>query len=138
MGIVSNRQSAADYDTDMKAAKAAGIDAFALNIGTDTYTHDQLTYAYESAASNSMSVFISFDFAHFKVDQISEVAALINEFGDKPGQLKIGNKIFVSSFIGDQLNVQALRDALPGKEIYFAPNFAPYLGTDSAQLDGAL
>lgn len=46
----------------MRRAKAAGIDAFALNIGVDPYTDAQLRLAYESAANNDMKVFISFDF----------------------------------------------------------------------------
>jgi hypothetical protein len=55
---VPNRRSASDYDNDMKLAKAAGIDAFALNIGTDSYTETQLRFAYESAVNNGMKVFI--------------------------------------------------------------------------------
>ncbi|KAJ6514680.1 hypothetical protein DFH09DRAFT_1332926 [Mycena vulgaris] len=35
MGITSTRSNSAAYDDDMRRAKAAGIDAFALNIGTD-------------------------------------------------------------------------------------------------------
>lgn len=35
IGVVDDRTSASDYDNDMQQAKAAGIDAFALNIGTD-------------------------------------------------------------------------------------------------------
>ena len=46
----------------MQRAKSLGIDAFALNIGVDSYTDQQLGYAYESAANNDMKVFISFDF----------------------------------------------------------------------------
>lgn len=38
VGIVSDRTSAADYDSDMTLAKGMGIDAFALNIGTDEFT----------------------------------------------------------------------------------------------------
>lgn len=62
IGIVGSRTSAADYDDDMRRAKAAGIDAFALNIGVDPYTDAQLRLAYESASNNDMKVFISFDF----------------------------------------------------------------------------
>ncbi|KAJ5861983.1 Glycoside hydrolase family 71 [Penicillium solitum] len=40
VGIVSNRQSASDYDDDIKRAQYIGIDAFALNIGTDSYTDE--------------------------------------------------------------------------------------------------
>lgn len=46
----------------MKRAKALGIDAFALNIGTDSYSDTQLDFAYESAANNDMKVFISFEY----------------------------------------------------------------------------
>lgn len=38
VGIVADRTSAADYDFDMSLAKDMGIDAFALNIGTDEFT----------------------------------------------------------------------------------------------------
>lgn len=62
IGIVADRTSASDFDNDMQRAKALGIDAFALNIGVDSYTDAQLGYAYESAANNDMKVFISFDF----------------------------------------------------------------------------
>lgn len=62
IGITGDRTSSADYDADMQRAKSLGIDAFALNIGTDWYTDTQLGFAYQSAADNDMSVFISFDF----------------------------------------------------------------------------
>lgn len=41
----------------MTRAKSIGINAFALNIGVDAYTDQQLGYAYESAANNDMKVF---------------------------------------------------------------------------------
>ncbi|KAJ0418493.1 glycoside hydrolase [Aspergillus carlsbadensis] len=69
IGIVSNHNSAADYDDDMQRAKALGIDAFALNIGVDPYTDQQLNLAYQSAANNDMKVFISFDFNWYKTNQ---------------------------------------------------------------------
>ncbi len=42
IGITSDRQSSSDYDSDMLLAKSYGIDAFALNIGVDPYTDQQL------------------------------------------------------------------------------------------------
>jgi len=139
MGIIPNRVSAADYDDDMKRAKAAGIDAFALNIGTDDYSHDQLSFAYESAANNDMKVFISFDFSRFKTgdSDVESVASFISDFGSKPGQMMVDDKVFVSTFIGDALDVGALRAALPDMPIYFVPNFNPSATPDPAELDGA-
>lgn len=137
IGIVGARTSAADYDADMKRAKAAGIDAFALNIGVDPYTDQQLQLAYESAANNGMKVFISFDFNWFHPNEASRVGQMIATYGSKPAQLKVDNKIFASSFAGDGLDVNALRQAA-GTDVFFAPNFHPEQGTDFGGLDGAL
>ncbi|CAG7948291.1 unnamed protein product [Penicillium nalgiovense] len=136
MGIVSNRESACDYDDDMKRAKDAGIDAFALNIGTDPYTDTQLYYAYESAARNGMKVFISFDFHWWQASQGSEVGAKIAQYASHPAQLMVDGKVFVSSFTGDGVDVDEIRSSA-GSEIFFAPNFHPGQG-DFDKIDGAL
>jgi hypothetical protein len=120
----------------MKRAKAIGIDAFALNIGVDPYTDAQLELAYESAANNDMKVFISFDFNWYHTDQAADVGAKVRQYGSKPAQLKVQDKIFVSSFAGDGLDVATLRSTA-GSDIYFAPNFHPGQG-DIGSLDGAL
>ena len=111
----------------MKLAKAAGIDAFALNIGTDSYTEAQLDYAYESAANNGMNVFISFDFNWYTIAQASEVGQLIKTYGGKPAQLKVEDKIFISSFQGDGLDLDAVASAsgFARTSLFFAPNFRP-------------
>ncbi|KAL8881909.1 MAG: hypothetical protein Q9198_000984 [Flavoplaca austrocitrina] len=122
VGIVAGRTGAADYDDDMTRAKSFGIDAFALNIGTDTFTDEQLGYAYQSAAKNGMKVFISFDFNWFKTSQTADVGAKIKKFGGQPAQLKVGDKVFVSSFSGDGLDLAAVRSAA-GRPLFIAPNF---------------
>ncbi|CAG8947730.1 unnamed protein product [Penicillium salamii] len=124
VGIVSNRQSASDYDDDMKRAKFAGIDAFALNIGTDSYTDKQLGFAYKSAAKNGIKVFLSFDFNWWQTSQGGAVGAKIAQYANFPAQLKVDGKVFVSSFAGDGVNIEAVRSAA-GRDIYFAPNFHP-------------
>jgi hypothetical protein len=50
LGFVGDRTSSTDYDDDMARGKSIGSNAFALNIGVDPYTN------------NDMKVFISFDF----------------------------------------------------------------------------
>ena len=105
-------------------AKAAGIDAFALNIGTDSYTDVQLGYAYQSAASHGMSVFISFDFNWWTIGQASDVGAKIAKFAGNDAQLRIDGKAFVSSFIGDNLDLNAVKGAA-GMDLFWAPNFQP-------------
>jgi hypothetical protein len=121
----------------MKRAKSLGIDAFALNIGVDPYTDQQLQLAYDSAANNDMKVFISFDFNWWNIGQVTAIGQKVAQYGDKPAQLIVDNKIFVSSFAGDGLNVEALRAAV-GRSIFFAPNFHPSEGTDISPVDGLL
>lgn len=139
MGIISGRTSAADYDSDMQLAKELGIDAFALNIGTDDFTEEQLTYAYESAANNDMKVFISFDFNWFDPATDAEtVGQMIGKYSTQAGQLTIDGATFASSFAGDGLDVSAVRSAA-GVDVFFAPNFHPVETPDpSAKVDAAL
>jgi hypothetical protein len=133
---VSNRQSPTDYDDDMKRARSLGIDAFALNIGTDPYTDTQLGYAYQSAAKNDMKVFLSFDFNWYNTGQTSAIGSKIKQYSGLPAQLKVDNKVFVSSFAGDGVDVNAIKSAA-GEDIFFAPNFHPGVG-DFSTIQGAL
>lgn len=121
----------------MRRAGSLGIDAFALNIGTDSYTGEQLDFAYQSAARNSMKVFISFDFNWWTTAQAAEIGQKIALYATRPAQLTVDDKIFVSTFAGDGLDVGTVRTAAR-VPIFFAPNFHPSLGTDVASVDGLL
>ncbi len=135
IGVVSDRTRAADYDTDMTRARSLGIDAFALNIGIDQFTDEQLGYAYQSAADNGMKVFISFDFNWWKTSQAADVGAKIKQYGGQSAQLKVGSngdQVFVSSFAGDGLNLDAVRSAA-GMPLFIAPNFQ---ASDAGSADG--
>lgn len=138
IGIISDRTSASDYDSDMQIAKDLGIDAFALNIGTDDFTDTQLGYAYDSAANNDMKVFISFDFNWFSpTDDATKVGEIIANYSSHSAQLKVDGKVFASSFSGDGLDVSAVKGAA-GTDVYFAPNFSPDKTSDVDVVDGAL
>lgn len=136
IGIVGNRKSADEYDADMRRAKESGIDAFALNIGTDPYTDEQLGFAYWSAARNDMKVFLSFDFNWWSPSNPSAIGAKIAQFAGLEAQLKVDNKPFVSSFAGDGIDRQSIVSAA-GRDIFFAPNFHPGQG-DFSSVQGAL
>ncbi|KAJ5432131.1 uncharacterized protein N7458_011287 [Penicillium daleae] len=137
IGITSDRSSASDYDDDMKRASSLGIDAFALNIGVDPYTDQQLQFAYASASQNGMNLFLSFDFNWWHTGQVQEIGQKIAQYASLPAQLMVDNKIFVSTFAGDDLNVADLRASV-GKPIFFAPNFHPSYGTNLSAVDGLL
>ena len=133
MGIV-DRQSADAYDEEFNIAKAARIDAFALNIGPGV-NNTQLGYAYESAGRVGIKAFISFDFNDglFSINDPTTVGDRIKAFKDNPAQLKIDNKPFVSTFAGPGLNVAAV-EAAAGSDIFFMPNW--YVGNDQTGTDG--
>ncbi|KAI0457320.1 glycoside hydrolase family 71 protein [Xylaria acuta] len=137
IGIIYVRTSSADYDDDMKRAKAIGIDALAFNIGVDPYTDQQLGYAYESANRNGMKAFLSFDFNWYHTNQAVEVGQKIAMYASQPAQLKFGDRVVASSFAGDGLDVAQMR-AAAGNNVWFAPNFHPEQGTDFSVIDGAL
>lgn len=139
IGIVGDRTSSADFDDDMKRAKALGIDAFALNIGVDGYTDTQLGFAYDSANNNGMKVFISFDFNWYSpTSGASAVGAKIAQYASKPAQLMVDGKVFASSFAGDGLDLATMRSAA-GVEVFWAPNFHPDQSDFSTvDIDGAL
>ncbi|KAL8765078.1 MAG: hypothetical protein Q9209_007739 [Squamulea sp. 1 TL-2023] len=117
----------------MTRAKSFGIDAFALNIGTDDFTDQQLSYAYQSAAKNGMKVFISFDFNWWKTGQAADIGAKIKQYGGEDAQLKVGDQVFVSTFAGDGLDLDTVRSAaeIP---LFIAPNFQ---ASNAAAADGA-
>lgn len=120
----------------MRLARRAGIDAFALNIGADEFTDTQLDYAYASAAANKMKVFLSFDFNSWDpTTSAGTVGSKIAKYANNTAQLKVDQKVFVSTFVGDALNVADVR-ATAGVPIFFAPNFSPG-SSNFAELDAA-
>jgi hypothetical protein len=123
----------------MKRASSLGIDAFAPNIGVDPYTDQQLQLAFASAARNSMKLFLSFDFNWWHTGQVQEIGQKIAQYAGLSAQLMVDDKIFVSTFAGDDLDVAALRASV-GKPIFFAPNFHPSYGTNTSisAVDGLL
>ena len=121
----------------MQRAKAYGIDAFAIDIATDSFTDTQLGYAYTSAANNGMKVFLSFDFNFWSTSSGTQVGQKIAQYASQSAQLMVDGKVFVSTFVGDGVDVSAIRSAA-GIPIYFAPNFHPSYGTSLAAVDGAL
>jgi len=118
----------------MKRARDYGIDAFALNIGVDPYTDQQLDYAYQSAADNGMKVFISFDFNWFSTGNPTVVGQKIAQYASRPAQLMVDGRVFASSFAGDGLDTAAVK-AAAGTNVFFVPNYHP--GASQNSLDGA-
>ena len=111
----------------MQAAKNAKIDAFALNIGTDSWSGDQIGFAFNSAGNNSMNAFISFDFNWYHIDQTDAIGAMLKQYASHPAYLKISGKPVVSSFQGDGLKLDDVASAagFARTDLFFMPYFQP-------------
>lgn len=133
-----------DWNQEILAAHAAGIDGFALNIGpNDHYTMPQLRQAYSAASSlfgGRFVLFLSFDMAAGEWP-VEQVVACINEFKNSPAQCRVNGLPFVSTFEGPQWaeNWPAVRQATGG--IYFVPDWSslgPHgVGEKLGLIDGA-
>lgn len=96
--------AASNWEADVKAAKAAGIDGFALNMGRDAYQPQNVQWAYDAGASNGLSMFLSFDLTSFPCQtaaDASTIADLAKKFAAHPAQAKYQNKVLMSTFAGD-------------------------------------
>ncbi|KZF20390.1 glycoside hydrolase family 71 protein [Xylona heveae TC161] len=91
-----------DWVSDVQAAKAAGIDGFALNIAPgDSYTDSSLQNAYNAAGSvGDFSLFLSFDYLSQGAWSASNVVSKINEYKQFSAQFQYNGKPLVSTFEG--------------------------------------
>ncbi|KAK6064742.1 glucan endo-1,3-alpha-glucosidase agn1 [Seiridium cupressi] len=141
VGLTSG-QASSQWSTDISDAKSAGIDGFALNVGsTDSWNDVQLPLAYAAAASaGSFSLFLSFDMAasSWTVDQVN---SLINQYKDEDAQFKVNSLPFVSTFEGPDWsdNWASVRSATGG--IFLVPDWsslgASGVGAKASLIDGA-
>ncbi|KAJ6509065.1 glycoside hydrolase [Mycena vulgaris] len=113
VGIVDG-YTQTDWANDIALAAATGIDAFALNIGTDSWTDPQLALAYAAARSTSFKLFISFDFAASPgfSDFNNQIVPRLKLYASDAAQLQWGNGALVSTFAGDGFDWSAVRSAV--------------------------
>lgn len=85
----------------MQLAQAAGIDAFALNVGaTDQTTTTQVPQAYGAAAQIGFKVFLSFDYAAQGPWSSQAVVNTIRTYANSPAQFTVNGLPLVSTFEG--------------------------------------
>lgn len=97
----ANAYGQSDWVDDMRLAQAAGIDAFALNVGaTDQTTTTQVPQAYTAAAQIGFKVFLSFDYAAQGPWSSQAVINTIRAYANSPGQFKVNGLPLVSTFEG--------------------------------------
>ncbi|KAI0192685.1 glycoside hydrolase family 71 protein, partial [Xylaria flabelliformis] len=151
VGIVEN-YTVDDWKADITQAQAIGIDGFALNCAPpriDSYTPKQLANAYQAAQALNFKMFISFDFAYWSTGDTPEITSIVGNYSSHPAQARYRDAIFanilsdggaiVSTFVGDNMNWNAVKQALPNQKITALPNIQDpnYLASAQTGLDGA-
>ncbi|GFF25735.1 glucan endo-1,3-alpha-glucosidase agn1 [Aspergillus udagawae] len=101
--MVTNSQNytAADWESDMKLAKDAHIDAFAMNMAWKDSTNDpSLEMAFNAANSVGFKLFFSFDYAGNGPWSQDTVIHMIQQYGSNGAYFQYKGKPFVSTFEG--------------------------------------
>ncbi|KAJ7471811.1 glycoside hydrolase [Mycena latifolia] len=114
-----------DWEADIKQIHANGVDAIALNIGSDSWEVDQVASAYAAAkaAGSSYKLFLSFDFTSWPCD-VAATVAQANRYAYHPNQFMVDGKPMVSSYEGSCLSVDQWAQVKDGTGGYLMP-FVP-------------
>jgi glucan endo-1,3-alpha-glucosidase len=141
VGIVENF-SIEDWKTDINQAKEIGIDGFALNCApprVDSYTTKQLANAYAAAEELDFKMFISFDFAYWSTGDTALITEFVGNYSSHPAQARYNDGAIVSTFVGDNMDWNAVKNALPNQKITALPMIQDpaWLASANTGLDGA-
>jgi glucan endo-1,3-alpha-glucosidase len=146
--------SRSDWVTDINAARAAGIDGFALNVGTEQWQRDQAAVAYSAAEGTGFKMFLSLDMTSLGCWSQSDANNLVSytsQFAKSSAQAHHNGKVLVSTFSGSDCNfgvggsngwqtqyVDALKNQ--GVNIFFVPSIFSDVSTFSSNtwMDGEL
>lgn len=122
--------------TDIKLASSKGIDAFALNVGSDSWEPSQVANAFAAARklATPFKLFFSFDMSSLPCATGNDGTALrnyIRTYAAHPNQLLYNSRVFVSTFAGESCTFgrasvndgwrYTLKVGLP--DVHFVPAF---------------
>jgi glucan endo-1,3-alpha-glucosidase len=145
-----------DWASDIAEAYAAGIDGFALNMGSDSWQPDRINDAYTAATSfgNGFKLFLSLDMTVLSCGSSSDAAnlvSLVQSHASSSAQAMHNGQVLVSTFAGSDctfgtgsnnawqtLFVNALTN--DGVDIFFVPSVFSDVSTFSSDtwMDGEL
>ena len=92
-----------DWMTDIGLAKAAGIDGFFLNIGSDSWQPARVADAYSAAAASGFKMAMSFDMTVLSCGGTENVALIQSyaKYFTHSAAAKVNGKSVVTTFAGD-------------------------------------
>ncbi|KAK3351870.1 glycosyl hydrolase family 71-domain-containing protein [Neurospora tetraspora] len=124
-----------DWLDDMRQAKKAHIDAFALNMAHGEETNEKsLSAAFSAAASEGMQLFFSFDYAGNGPWPKETVIEYITKYGSSGAYFHHNGKPFVSTFEGPD-NADDWIDIKSQTSCFFMPDWSS-LGAKKAMAAG--
>ncbi|KAJ4495692.1 glycosyl hydrolase family 71-domain-containing protein [Lentinula edodes] len=113
--------------SDVQQISAMGVDAVALNIGSDTWQWDRVVDAYNAAAASGtgLKMFISFDYTSFVCDNGYATTNWTNYFAKYPAQFTVNGKPMISTYGGgyDCLGVANWKTVKANTNGYLMPFF---------------
>ncbi|KAG8845972.1 hypothetical protein FRB96_002198 [Tulasnella sp. 330] len=129
--IVGNTygRTSADWTNDIKLAAAQNIDAFALNMGSDSWQPDRMQDAYDAAAALSsqgitFKMFVSFDMTSLNCGSTGTIVSIMQRFASHPAQMKTSaGEMWVSTFDGGSCSMWQSTLNSAGVSYKFIPAF---------------
>ncbi|KIK69895.1 glycoside hydrolase family 71 protein [Collybiopsis luxurians FD-317 M1] len=124
-----------DWAADIAAAKAIGIDGFALNTAVDDYEVSKYPDAFAAAEAADFQMFISFDMTYNWAE--ADMVSLVQTYASSPSYYKWNGNPLVSTFAGDAQDNNFWASfksdlANAGIEISLAPAFIDFRDPSSA------
>ncbi|WRT64077.1 uncharacterized protein IL334_001005 [Kwoniella shivajii] len=136
-----------NWASDISAAKAAGIDGFALNMGSDSWQVDRISDAFSAAGSSGFKLFLSLDMTVLPCGSgdASNLVNLVKKFAGLSAQATHNGKVLVSTFAGSDCGLNWKNDFVnslssSGVDIFFVPSIFSNPSTFSSNdwMDGEL
>ncbi|PYH42396.1 glycoside hydrolase family 71 protein, partial [Aspergillus saccharolyticus JOP 1030-1] len=124
--MVTNSQNytASDWESDMKLAQDAHIDAFTLNMAWQDSTNDNsVEAAFDAADSVGFKLFFSFDYAGNGPWSKDTVISIIQQYGSNGAYFLYNGQPFVSTFEGPG-NAEDWVEIKAQTNCYFIPDWS--------------
>ncbi|KAF4609956.1 hypothetical protein D9613_010542 [Agrocybe pediades] len=125
-----------DWKRVITLAASKNIDAFALDMGVDSWQPERVSDAYKAAIGTSFKLFLSFDMGSLPCSTPSDgdlLRQLIQGYSGHSNQLAYNGKMLVSAFGGqfcrfrtehmDEGWCNVLKTNMTGVDVHFVPAF---------------
>ncbi|KIK99634.1 glycoside hydrolase family 71 protein [Paxillus rubicundulus Ve08.2h10] len=128
-----------NWKSDILLAHQSGFDAFALNVGSDSWQPQQVANAFEAAqqSGTGFKLFMSFDMSSLPCNTADDAATLrtyITTYASHPNQFMYNDRVLASTFAGEsckfgQASVQSgwstqfIQQLSGSNAVYFIPSF---------------